>query len=184
LAARSGEVSAVAYVYFDYNDLQSQARDNIIRSLLKQLLFHWAILPRELEQIFERSIERGKTANGETLKEHLISTCSHVGSVFVLFDALDECTRENFDQAAELICDLKNAGAKIFCTSRIDTSQVREKLGHPLVTEIKAHNEDVLNYVSGRLYREWEYDEESRRKILEALVLNATGKFVYVNLSS
>lgn len=174
----SANSSAMAYIYFDYNDPKSQASETVIGSLLKQLLFKLALLPRELESLYDECLQRGKSADISTLQKHLILSCSRFQRVIVLFDALDECTPANFRKMAEIIGDLRKTGVKVFSTSRIDTPQVREKLGNPSVTEIQANQEDIITYISARLEKEWDYDEESRDIILDSLMANAKGKFI------
>ena len=177
IATESANSLAVAYIYFDYNDPKSQTLETVIRSLLKQLLFKFALLPRELESLYDECLQKGKPTDMSALRKHLISSCSHFQRVIVLFDALDECTPTNLRETTEIIGELRKAGVKVFCTSRINTSQVREKLGNPLVTEIQANQEDIINYISNRLNKEWDYDEESREKISDSLIANAKGKF-------
>jgi hypothetical protein len=168
--------TAIAYIYFDYNDAQSQQPENVVRSLLKQILFQWPLLPKELEKFYEECLTNNRSADMTTLKKQLISSVSKSDRVIILFDALDECTTANFNDVAKLTCELRNAGVKTFCTSRIRTQDVCQKLGNPSVTEIQAHSEDVLNYISTRLDNEWEYDEEGKEEIIESLILNAEGQ--------
>jgi hypothetical protein len=174
VSAASKFTTAVAYIYFDYKDPKSYALENIIRSLLKQLLLKLLLLPQELESLYDECKREGKSADASTLKKHLLSACSHFKSAIVLFDALDECN--NFKETANIISELKKTGVKVFCTSRIDTPQVREKLQNPTVVEIQADQEDVFNYISTRLDKEWDYDE-GKQEIVDALVNNAEGKF-------
>ena len=170
---------AFAYIYFDYNDTKSQLLENVIRSLLKQLLLKSPLLPPELEKFYDDCSKRGITIGIADLRKHLISACSRFQHVIVLFDALDECatTPESFGETAKLSIELRDAGVKVFCTSRIRTMDVCEKLGNPSVTEIRAAKEDVTTYVLSRLDTEWEYGEEGKERIADSLVRDAQGKF-------
>jgi hypothetical protein len=178
------ESAAMAYIYFDYNDPKSQEPETVIRSLLKQLLFKPTLLIPELESLYDECIQKGKSADMSTLRKHMISICSYFQSIIILFDALDECTSINFRETAEIICELRKTEVKVFSTSRINTPQIREKLGNPLVIEIQANQEDIINYISIRLDKEWDYDEESREKISDSLIVNAKGKFTPITAST
>src|SRR6266496_4279901 len=43
----------VAYVYFDYKSSSLQTADNVVRSLLKQLLCRINLIPRDLEDLYD-----------------------------------------------------------------------------------------------------------------------------------
>src|SRR5438046_8589008 len=135
--------AAVAYVYFDYKDPEGQTLDKVIRSLLKQLLSSLNLVPRELEALYDESRARSTTPDASALQRHLISAIPAFASVFIMFDALDECSNHNFEEVAGLILQLEKGGAKICCTSRINTWEVRLGLGLPAMVEIKAYDDDV-----------------------------------------
>jgi len=75
-----------------------------------------------------------------------------------------------------LLSDFRYAGARIFCTSRINTARVRDDLGNPVVAEILANREDIIHYITTRLDREYDYDDESKQKIFDCLVEKVEGK--------
>ena len=53
---------------------------------------------------------------------------------------------------------------------------MRTELGNPAVTEIRANEDDIVRYITGRLDREYDYDDESKQKIADCLVEKADGK--------
>jgi len=166
----------MAYIYFDYNEPKSFQPENIIRSLLKQLLFHWPTIPDAIEEHYDVCSKKGKSADITVLKQQLLLTLAKFNRVFLLFDALDEISSEYSKKVMSLIRDFRNAGPKIFCTSRINTARVRTELGNPAVTEIRANEDDIVRYITGRLDREYDYDDESKQKIADCLVEKADGK--------
>jgi len=97
--------------------------------------------------------------------------------VTFLFDALDEVTTQHSKKVTAMLAELHLVGAKVFCTSRINTAKVREELGNPAVMEIVANSEDVINYLETRLGEEWIYDDENKQKIVNCLVKKAMGKY-------
>ena len=167
---------AIGYIYFDYNDPKSFQPESMIRSLLKQLLFNLRTVIDGVETHYEVCLKKGKSADMTTLTQQLILALAKFDRVFLLFDALDEILSEYSKDVMSLISDLRNAGTKIFCTSRFNTARMRDELENPAVTEIRANQEDIVQYITRRLDREYDYDEESKQKILDCLVEKADGK--------
>jgi hypothetical protein len=176
LKSRPSSTEAVGYIYFDYNDQKSFQPDNIVRSLLKQLLFKLSTIPNVIETLYNECMKQGKAVDITAIKQQLLLIIPTFDCVFLLFDALDEVSPEYSKGVMSLISDFRNAGAQILCTSRIDTARVRDELGSPTVTEIRANHDDILDYITGRLDREYDYDEESKQAIQDRLVEKADGK--------
>jgi hypothetical protein len=177
LKTGTSQTQAIGYIYFDYNDPNSFQLENIVRSLLKQLLFNLQIVPETIEGLYDGCLQKGEAAGFATLKEQLLSNLTKFRRALFLFDALDEVSTEYIRDIMALISDFRNAQVKVFCTSRINTSRVREELGGPTVTEIYAKDEDIAQYIRVRLDREYDYDEESKQQIVDALVKKAEGKY-------
>lgn len=167
----------VCYFYIDYKDENSQATDNIVRNLFKQMLSHVNLIPPKLEELYDESLKRCRVPDVSIFTQQFISASSTFTSIFVLLDALDECVKENFLPLIRLVNQLREAGIKILCTSRIDTPLVQTQLGQPKVVEIKAEKTDIENYLSIRLKQDWIYGDESKQKILNSLADAAMGKF-------
>jgi hypothetical protein len=176
LKSRPSSTEALGYIYFDYNDPKSFQPDIIVRSLLKQLLFSLRTIPEVIETNHNECTTQGKAVDFTNLKRQLLLVIPTFDRVFLLFDALDEISTEYSKQVMSLISDFRNARAKIFCTSRIDTTRVRDELGSPAVTEIRANHDDIVDYITGRLDREYDYDEESKQMILDCVVEKVDGK--------
>jgi hypothetical protein len=165
-----------AYIYFDYNDPSSYEPENIIRSLLKQLLFSLPTLPDGVKEYYEGCSEKGKSADTTTLKQQLLAVIAKFDRVYLLFDALDEISSQHSKEVMSLIRDFCNTEKKVICTSRINTARVRSELGDPTVTEIRANEDDIARYISERLDREYDYDQDSKQQIMDCLVIKADGK--------
>jgi hypothetical protein len=176
LQSRPSSTESVGYIYFDYNDPKSFQPENIVRSLLKQLLFNLSTIPDVIETHHKDCSKKGKSVDIATLKQQLLLTIPTFDRVFLLFDALDEIPTEYSKEVMSLMSNFRNAGARLFCTSRINTARIRGELGSPAVTEIRANHDDIVDYITGRLDQEYDYDEESKQTILDCLVEKADGK--------
>jgi len=127
----ASSTEAIGYIYFDYNDPKSFQTENLIRSLLKQLLFNLQSVPDGIENHHEECSKKGISADITILKQQLLLGLAKFDRTFFLFDALDEISLEYSKEVMSLISDLRNARARIFCTSRINTARVRDELGNP-----------------------------------------------------
>ena len=169
--------AAIAYVYFDYKNREIQTGDYIVRTILKQLLVQLKTIPRDVEATYDDCCSRLKQPEKTFFVQQLLSMVARFGSVYVLLDALDECTDATLENIIHLICQLKDSEFKVFCTFRPNIITLSDKL-NVLVHTIHAHDEDVRNYLSIRLKKEWLHDESFLPEIIDQLGKTAKGKFV------
>jgi hypothetical protein len=144
----ASQTTAIAFIYFDYTNSKSCEPETIIRIVLKHLLYKLRTLPEAIEQLYNEFREKGKPADLSALTANLkILMRTKFEQVIFLFDALDEVTTQHSKKVMALIGQFHVVGAKVFCTSRINTAKVQEELGNPAMIVILANSEDVINYV-------------------------------------
>lgn len=84
------------YFYFDFNDTSKQSLENAVRSLVYQL-YQKSVAARRVLDSLHASL-KDKQPGLETLLTTLQSMVQEVGEVWVVLDALDECTtRKNLE---------------------------------------------------------------------------------------
>jgi hypothetical protein len=80
-----------AYFYFNFNDIQKQDLELMLRSLLCQLLRRAVVIPKDVNALFS-SCENGKR---QPLLHALLQVTREAAQefthVYVVLDALDEC---------------------------------------------------------------------------------------------
>jgi hypothetical protein len=173
----------VAYVYFDYKNAEAQTEDFVVRTLLKQLLFSVDLIPRELENVYDERCSRLKSPDNEFLISQLLSTATKISNVFIMLDALDECSNETLEDMITLIHRFKHSGIKVLCTFRPILINLRDRLAVSDIYDISAHEEDVRNYLSIRLNKEWLHNKIFIPRIIDRLAQDVEGKFVYILFS-
>jgi len=92
---------ALAYFFFDFNDITKCESDGLIRSILAQLSTHSVASGKPLAALRSKFQSVGQPSRDqiiETLKEIV----KELGETFVLIDALDECTDK--DKLLDLFC--------------------------------------------------------------------------------
>lgn len=168
--------SRVVYVYFDYKNPKSQSGEDIIRCLLKQLLCRSNLVPRDVEALFDEFNNRSTSPNLPTFIRLFISLSSQFSTIYVMLDALDECSPENLKDVIALVGQLNDSNIKVFCTSRNYFPDLRNQLGALTILHIEADPDDLRNYLSIKLNEEWKFDDASKVIIKDKLADRAEGK--------
>jgi hypothetical protein len=89
---RTKEVG-LAIVYLKYNDPQQSVR-SVLGSILVQLVQGLDSVPASLQQLYDKhQVQKSSASLGE-LVDQLQITCSLFQRIFLIIDALDECTDE------------------------------------------------------------------------------------------
>ncbi|KAI1528603.1 vegetative incompatibility protein HET-E-1, partial [Pyrenophora tritici-repentis] len=84
-----------AYFYFDFNDTQKQDPELMLRSLLCQFLQRSVVIPKGVDALF-LSCENGKRQPSlHALLEVTREAAQEFAHVYVVLDALDECTQRS-----------------------------------------------------------------------------------------
>jgi len=99
-------------------------------------------------------------------------------SVYIILDALDECSIRTLEELIVLIRKLKDHGVKVFCTFRPNLIDLGKCLNIPTIQSIRAHDEDIRNYLSIRLNKEWRHAKSLREQVMDPLVKGAHGKWI------
>ena len=108
----------------------------------------------------------------------MFSTAANFASVHILLDALDECSSRTLEYLIVLIRTLKDHGVKVFCTFRPILNDLGERLNILAIHSIDAHDEDLRNYLSIRLNKEWRHAKSLQEKVMDPLVKGAHGKWI------
>ncbi|KAI1560360.1 AAA-16 domain containing protein [Pyrenophora tritici-repentis] len=179
-----------AYFYFDFNDTQKQDPELMLRSLLCQFLQRLVVVPNGVYALFS-SCENGKRQPSlHALLEVTREAAQEFAHVYVVLDALDECT-----QRSELM-DMLNTVARwqlnklhLLITSRkerdIETSlesYIREEDAVCLQRDVV--DQDIQRYVQQRLrdkksLAKWTKDAAISQEIEDALMRGARGMYVF-----
>lgn len=105
-----------------------------------------------------------------------------LSSVYIMLDALDECSSATLQETITLIRRFKDSRIKVFCTLRPNLIDLGDWLGVPSIHTIRADDKDVRNYLSIRLNKEWRHAESLREKVIDGLTKDVEGKSVSLSL--
>lgn len=155
--------AGVAYYYFYHRAKEEQRAEDILGYLVKQLADQVAEIPEETLKALE---ELPENSSYDRLLDVLLSLSRSFERTFLVFDALEECDRENRGKLLQMFQKLAQEGVKLFVASRphpADISTVFTALDARVV-EIVANPEDIKAYAKARL----EKDSTAKDVILKA----------------
>lgn len=142
----------VAYVYFDYKEKNQQTPLRVLASLVKQLALPLRHLPAEIEKMYDKLEHQGKQPSLEELLTTLIAVSNSFDRVFLIFDALDECSQKS--QRKELLPlfhRMGEGGANLFITSRHYPEDIKRSFCDVAQIELSATRQDIRSYVKEKI---------------------------------
>lgn len=174
--------SVVLYFFFDFNDQSKQTFENMIRSLVFQLCSSNGQLHSVVEQLYDK---KGSTQLSlKDLCDTLQEMVSKLSNVFLVLDALDECTtRESLLKWLTIISQKRSIRA-IVASRRLEDIQcsleewvvpgnIREFEETPVNEDIRAFVQQRLRHPEqSKLAATW----KSRPDILERIETTVVGK--------
>jgi hypothetical protein len=86
---------AIAYFYFDFNDIKKQNVVNCVSSLIAQLCSQVVDLPDKLKELYKRCNNGSQKPAMHDLRGALalFAVTKELNDVFIILDALDECPK-------------------------------------------------------------------------------------------
>ncbi|KAF2728034.1 hypothetical protein EJ04DRAFT_569878 [Polyplosphaeria fusca] len=178
----------VAYFFFDFNDAQKQDAEMMIRSLVCQLSQQCIKIPASLDTLFSSSESGQRQPSAHTLIEALRSMVQELPTIYIVLDALDECTqRDELMELLEAMAGWQLQNLHLLVTSRRERdiemslkSFVDERSRVCLQSTLV--DKDIQRYVRQRLsddkrLRKWEKDASMVGQIETALMSGANGMF-------
>jgi Cdc6-like AAA superfamily ATPase len=150
VAEEIGAKATCLFHFFDQQTQDTQRPEFILRSLIKQLSALTDVFPQKLMTLYEEQQKASRTT-GLTQGQLLLvldEMCSQVGTVYVVFDGLDEC--ENRRQIIQLLSSICKAGLSVMTMSR-KLPDIEEGLRDWSRFEYSARENDLKDYIDDRL---------------------------------
>ncbi len=184
----------MAYFYFDFRDVDKQARRNLLPSLLVQLSTRSNAFFDILSHLYETHDNGARQPSDRALTQCLknMLTLPNQGPVYLIMDALDECPDTSDvpsarEQVLDLVRDLvglRLPSLHICVTSRpeVDICDTLESLASQTVSlqDERGQKKDIADYVrsvvysgSGKFMRRWRKDDKEH--VIETLSERADG---------
>jgi hypothetical protein len=183
IAARfNDENVCVAHIYFDYKDPEGQTMENIIRRLLKQLLLPLNLVPRQFRNLYDEQRRKARLPDLSVWIREWAHVSSKFSSVYLIFDALDECGPKVTREILQLTDKkLRNSNTKIMYTVRSHMMPIiREhfQVQSIIWQKIEAHDDDIKTYLTTRMEEEWRHAPDLIPDVVDVVSNGARGKYV------
>ncbi|KAL2808662.1 hypothetical protein BJX63DRAFT_435880 [Aspergillus granulosus] len=147
----------IAYVYFNFREKQQQHVEDLLLSMLKQL-----VRPHDLEGIrtfYQDHMRKGTRPTTDEVLDIVTEVVSGFSRAFLLVDALDECPSPS--RFLSVLFELQaRSGANLFATSRF-IPEIMSSFSGCLSIEIRATDADIEKYLAENM------PHELRRIVLE-----------------
>ncbi len=154
---QEGSNVGIAYIYCNFRRTHEQRLEDLLLSLLKQLVYRQSLMPDPVKSIYNQHKNQQTRPSIDEISRALHSVTALYSKVFFIVDALDECQISNGCRTRFLldILDLQTkCGANLFATSRFIPEITETFKGSACaLLEIRASNEDVRRYLDGQMFR-------------------------------
>ncbi|KAI9859761.1 MAG: hypothetical protein M1813_006478 [Trichoglossum hirsutum] len=175
----------IAVIYLKYNDPE-QTLDNLLGSLLRQLVQESEAIPPALLELYEHHRDRNTSPSPDEISETLSSAIENFGEVFFVVDGLDECSD---DLRWELVEQLQRFQPKLhlLITSRYLDSIDEELQGFERF-EVTANRADIELFIDHQILKNRNLrkivgkSSSLRTDIKDAVVKTAEGMFLLARL--
>jgi hypothetical protein len=102
--------SIVVYYYFDFKTTSKQKVNSCLSSLLGQICNNLPRIPSSIERAYSRNTEGASHCTTDELKALLFEALAEFEQLYIVIDALDECSSPDRESLLIALSDMKNAG--------------------------------------------------------------------------
>ena len=176
----------IAYLYCNFRQQQQQKPEDLLLSLLKQLIQKGAPMPECVKTLYKcHNRERTRPLFNEIL-EALKSVAAQYSRALIIVDALDECGISDSERQKFLLAIFNlqdKTEANIFATSRINHNIAKLFKG-ALSLQIRASDKDVESYLNGQmsLWRSDILDDALRGTIRREVIRAVDGMYAKLSI--
>src|SRR6266480_3203699 len=143
----------IAYLYCNFRRRDEQKAEDLLASLLKQLIQERSPIPDSVKSLHDRSRKNRTRPSFNEISEAMQSTAATYSRVFIIVDALDECQTSDGCRTrflSELFNLQKIQGTNILVTSRF-IPEIVDQFEASVYLEIRASSEDVERYLEDHM---------------------------------
>lgn len=147
----ASDAVGIACVYCNYKVQDNQTAAGLLAAILKQLVHARLSIAEPVDHLHEKHANRGTKPSLEEIFGALQSVIIKYSSVYIVVDALDECSNRN--QFLAQLRDLQSkTGVRLMVTSRV-LPDIEHEFSAALRLDIWATDADVKQFVAGQTDR-------------------------------
>ncbi|EXA32209.1 hypothetical protein FOVG_16580 [Fusarium oxysporum f. sp. pisi HDV247] len=175
----------IAFLYCVYAERNDQIIDQLLGSIIQQLLLQQSIIPEDLLELYNSHKRFNTPPHLDELSKHLGSIVSLFSKVYIVVDALDECD-DTHKTRSSLLAQLQNLDAhvQLFFTSR----PLEEILLDAVQFKVTAQEDDMRKYLSAQIKQEprlaklCAHNGGLEDEILDKIIARVDGMFLLARL--
>jgi hypothetical protein len=179
----------VAYLFCNYKSQAEQSVQNLLSTLLQQLVHSRLGIATPVKELYDRCLTRNSKPSLDEISAVLEKVCSNYSRVYIVTDALDECSDKNNcrSQLIERLRELQmRADVQLLFTSRF-IPEVTDKFLSDPVLEVQANEEDLRRFVAGQLPRlpNCIRRDDALTRVVQSRIVQAVGGmlvFLYIQV--
>jgi hypothetical protein len=145
----------IAYLYCNFRRQQEQNPEDLLASLLKQLIQEEPSMPKSIKSLYKRHRDKRTRPSFDEISKALLFVVTDYSKAFIIIDALDEHQVSDRGRRKFLL-EVFNLQAKtranLFATSRF-IPEIEKQFQGCLYLEIRASDEDVQKYLDSHISR-------------------------------
>jgi hypothetical protein len=182
LQSQTPKMGGLIFVFINYKERETQKLTDIIASLVQQLVILSNAIPKEVGAMHKKHTSNRTRPGVKELSELLNLLIEKFPVIYLVVDALDECSQEMKDRFITILRELLDK-ARLLCTSR-PLGYIEEALVGSSRLEVRASDSDIQRYVAAqikltlRLQRYSRIREDLQGSITEKSFERAQGIFV------
>ncbi|CAH0045316.1 unnamed protein product [Clonostachys solani] len=181
----------VLYFYFDFNDTRKQTFQNMIRSLCYQLYRNEAS-QSHLDLLYSDNEDGKRKPSTESLESTFRMMVQEAGKIYILLDALDECSTLEDHHTRGLLSWIDSFrssrnNAHFFVTSRPEHAIQSQMDAWPdvILLPLESHltEREIKSYIEARVMKlsRWNSRPDIQDEIISALSSKANGMYRWVS---
>lgn len=151
---------------------------NLVASLVRSLILKEPVIPEDVKAVYENHILQGTRPSLSECSRLLQAVVGRFSKVFIVLDALDECPTTG-GARDDLLAEIQKLqpGISLLVTSR-DIPNIEHGLHGPYCLEVRAHDEDIKNYIKEHISSSNELMVYTRRdpKLYDDIITTIVGK--------
>ncbi|KAF3208564.1 hypothetical protein TWF191_000628 [Orbilia oligospora] len=177
--------TGVAFIYCIYNEREQQSLDDILASILVQLVLGQPVIPESVQKVYKshRKGEKPRLSLDEISKE-ITAIIKCYSRIFIVVDALDECRDDDIRKSLlSKLFELQTVSdIRLMVTFRpgaISEALIKTRI------EIRAQNEDLEIYLRNQMSKLPDVvteNHELQNKIKDRISYLARGMFLLAQL--
>lgn len=143
----------LAYLFCSYDARADQTATSLLTALLKQLVQRRPEIADPVKQVYEDYLDKSSKPSLAEIVKLTRFICERYRTVFIVVDALDECTEKNCVRVSlvDALRDLQTSfDVRLLFTSRF-IPEIEKQFESDLHLEIRASEGDVRRFVAAQM---------------------------------